>query len=182
MKLLVLINKNATDRVKFANVLYATGVYSLFNVIIFLRPAVRVTIIRRPDTSWIKAYYLVLKNGGESLQERQSVLSSLPRPIPIEYPSVQYGVENYVHPMIPRSENVEVVSNECRYVDSSMELSRGNAAFNSCQDWYYVKGDQSEIIVNDDIDDVLVGIHHNDLDAIVEAQDDDEEEDRDEVW
>lgn len=140
----------------------------LFNVVIFLRPAVRVTKMRRPETSWIKAYYLVVKNGGESLQERQPVLS------PIDYPSVQYGVENFVHPMIPRSENVEDVSKECRYVDSS--------SFNSCQDWDYVKGDQSEIVVNDDIDNVLVGIHHNDLDAIVEAQDDDEEEDRDEVW
>lgn len=85
--------------------------------------------------------------------------------------------------MIPRSENVEDVSKECRYVDSSMELSRGNAAFNSCQeDWDYVKGDQNEIAADNNIDDILVGIHHNDLDAIVEAQDDDEEEDRDEVW
>ena len=32
MKLLVLINKHATDRVKFANALYASGVSRLFTV------------------------------------------------------------------------------------------------------------------------------------------------------
>jgi hypothetical protein len=153
----------------------------LFNIIIFLRPAVRVTKIRRPGTSWIKAYYLVIKNGGESLQERYPVLPVLPH-IPVD--SVKYGVENYVHPWIRESEGVEDVSKECRYVDSSMELSRGNAAFNSCsrEDWYYVKGDEDENV--DNVEEALVGIHHNDLDVIVEVQadDDEEEEEKDEEW
>lgn len=63
------------------------------------------------------AYYLVMKNGGESLQERSPVRPVL-SPLPIEYTSVKFGIENYVSPWI-QSEDVEEVSKECRYVDSS---------------------------------------------------------------
>ncbi|GFH46311.1 hypothetical protein CTEN210_02785 [Chaetoceros tenuissimus] len=150
----------------------------LFNIIIFIRPAVRVTRMRRPGISWIKAYYLVIKNGGESLQERSPVLPVLP-PIPIDYPSVQFGVENYVSPWI-NSEDVEDISKKCRYVGSSMELSMDNAAFNHCsQDWYYVKGSEGENA--DNVEDAIAGIHHNDLDAIDEQQEGNEEAE-DEGW
>ncbi|GFH52561.1 hypothetical protein CTEN210_09037 [Chaetoceros tenuissimus] len=145
----------------------------LFNIIIFLRPAVRVTRIKRPGTCWIKAYYLVIKNGGESLQERSLVTAVLPQ-VPIEYPSVQFGVENYVSPWIQSEQGLEDVSKECMYVESSMELSIGNAAFNHSQGWNYVKGGESKDVNN--IEDALAGIHHNGLDAIVEDEDDNEED------
>ena len=106
------------------------------------------------------------------------VLPLLP-PIP-DYPSVQYGVESYVHPWIPESEDVEDVSKECRYVDSSMELSTGNAAFNPSQDWDYLKGGEGERA--DHVEDTLVGIHHNDLDAIEEDDEIEEADEEDEGW
>lgn len=117
-----------------------------------------------------------MKNGGESLQERSPVRPVL-SPLPIEYTSVKFGIENYVSPWI-QSEDVEEVSKECRYVDSSKELSRDNAAFNCCsQDWHYIKGSEGEN--SDNVEVALAGIHHNDLDAIEEQQDEDA---KDEEW
>jgi hypothetical protein len=129
----------------------------LFNMLIFIRPAARVTRLRRPGTSWLKGYYLVIKNGGEAVAENQSLV--LNNKIPS---SVKYGVvEN------PPALSFNNVSNECRYVDSSQELSRTNAAFNSSEEWHYVKGGSTDGI-NQDPENAIAGIHYNDLDAIVE--------------
>ena len=79
--------------------------------------------------------------------------------------SVKYGVAAEKNP----SQGRVISSNECMYFDSSQELSRNNVAYNSSPDWYYVKGgSQNEIESDQNAKDAIAGIHHNDLDAIVE--------------
>lgn len=133
----------------------------LFNIAIYIRPAARVTRIRRPGTSWLKAYLLVIKNGGEALQERTPLVMNFKPPS-----SVKFGVENNNRLGI-EIESCDDVSKECKYVDSSIQLSRDNAAFNSSEEFFYVKGGEDES-AQVDIEDAIAGIHHNDLDAIVE--------------
>ena len=135
----------------------------LFNIIIYLRPAARITRIRRQGTSWIKAYYLIIKNGGEALKEHRPLAEMVAVKPPT---SVKFGVENpEPHPK-QLGESFRDVSNECMYVDSSIQLSRGNAAFNSSQDWHYVVGSEGES--SQEPQDVIACIHHNDLDMVVE--------------
>ncbi|GFH52378.1 hypothetical protein CTEN210_08854 [Chaetoceros tenuissimus] len=133
----------------------------LFNIAIYIRPAARVTRIRRPGTSWLKAYFLVIKNGGEALQERTPLVMNFKPPS-----SVKFGVENN-NRLGMEIESCDDVSKECKYVDSSFQLSRDNAAFNSSEEFFYVKGGEGES-AQVDIEDAIAGIHHNDLDAIVE--------------
>lgn len=133
----------------------------LFNIAIYIRPAARVTRFRRPGTSWLKAYFLVIKNGGEALQERVPLVMNFKPPS-----SVKFGVENN-NCLGMENESCDDVSKECRYVDSSMQLSHHNAAYNSFEEWSYVKGGEGES-AQVDIEDAIAGIHHNDLDAIVE--------------
>lgn len=133
----------------------------LFNIAIYIRPAARVTRIRRPGTSWLKAYFLVIKNGGEALQERTPLVMNFKPPS-----SVKFGVENN-NCLGMEIESCDDVSKDCIYVDSSMLLSRDNAAFNSSEEFFYVKGGEGES-AQVDIEDAIAGIHHNDLDAIVE--------------
>ena len=132
-----------------------------FNIFIFLRPAARVTRIRRDGISWFKAYVLVAKNGGEAVvAENHQMLNHSNKPPT----SVKYGVAAEIPP-----QGRVICSNECMHFDSSQELSRNNVAYNSSQDWYYVKGgSQNEIESDQNAKDAIAGIHHNDLDAIVE--------------
>lgn len=135
-----------------------------FNILIFIRPAACVTRIRGDGISWLKAYYLVAKNGGEAV-----VAGNLPMPTQSKpQTSVKYGVVESPPSMVDSSK-FDCVSNECMYVDSSIEISRDNAAYNSSQDWHYVKGG-SQNESGEAIEDVIAGIHHNDLVAIVEDE------------
>lgn len=130
----------------------------LFNILIYLRPAARITRIRR-DSSWIKAYYLVIKNGGEAVKEEMQIEQM----VKIKYPSsVKFGVAN-------PPEKLCGVSNECMYVNSSEQLSRENAVFNSSKDWHHIVG--SEGPSAQEPQDVIACIHHNDLEMIGEESD-----------
>lgn len=135
-----------------------------FNILVFIRPAARVTRIRRGGISWLKAYYLVAKNGGEAVVEDNLPMSNNSKP----QTSVKYGVES--PPSMVDSPKFDCASNECMYVDSSIELSRDNAAYNSSQDWDYIKGGSQNESSGENAKDVIAGIHHNDLDAIVEDE------------
>ena len=133
----------------------------LFNIIIYLRPAARITRIRREGSSWIEAYYLVIKNGGEALKEEVKVEQMIKMKLPT---SVKFGVEH-----IPKDSCADVCSNECMYVNSSEQLSRDNAAFNSSQDWHHIVG--SEGSSAQEPQDIIACIHHNDLEMIAEESD-----------
>ncbi|GFH47689.1 predicted protein [Chaetoceros tenuissimus] len=139
----------------------------LFNIIIYLRPAARITRIRGQGTTswWIKAYYLVIKNGGEALKEQRPLAEMVAVKPPT---SVKFGVEN--PPPKQVGESFHDVSNEqCMYVDSSIQLSRDNVTFNSSQDWYHIVGSEGEI--SQEPQDVFGCIYHNDLDMVVEESD-----------
>ncbi|GFH52696.1 hypothetical protein CTEN210_09172 [Chaetoceros tenuissimus] len=135
-----------------------------FNILVFIRPAARVTRIRRDGISWLKAYYLVAKNGGEAVVEDNLPMSNNSKP----QTSVKYGVES--PPSMVDYSKFDCASNECMYVDSSIELSRDNAAYNSSQDWHYIKGGSQNESSGENAKGVIAGIHHNDLDAIVEDE------------
>ena len=84
-------------------------------------------------------YYLVIKNGGEAAAENQSLVLNNKTPSSVEYGVVENPPVDKDHAL-----SFNNVSNECRYVDSSQELSRTNAAFNSSEEWHYVKGGSTE--------------------------------------
>ena len=71
-------------------------------------------------------HYLVIKNGGEAVAENQSLVLNNKTPSSVEYGVVENPPVDKDHAL-----SFNNVSNECRYVDSSQELSRTNAAFNS---------------------------------------------------
>lgn len=99
----------------------------LFNIIIFMRPAAKVTKTRWAFSSWCSAFWLVFTNGGETPASKKSITSSYymnKNAIQKKITSVKFGVENDSY-NVPESDSVNLVSMQNMKANRVSEIPKG---------------------------------------------------------
>ena len=115
----------------------------LFTIIIFLRPASCVTKHKLESKSWMKAFWIVFKNGGVSPSDSRNNTEVL---FPVEKvkkrnQSVKFGIANEQNHALRSDIFSHFTSEKFVMFYSNSEMSEGNACYNSKKNWTYVKLD-----------------------------------------